>query len=342
MKNLIYPLTCLAVLLANSARADDLPFFSSLRAEISSQLTVASNTLPLNKKLITALGANLKLIDRTKTNLIAGSASLGTLAKGLGRTSLSNTFLPILTDTRSVYLDTIETQKGGLEQRLVTTFPGTTRTAANTALNKLAAALDGAKTNTIFTASLTSLSKAAKALATAEKSVIKAETAPPGADFLTATITESNQGVTVFKPLKKTILEASYDPFSGEIDIDAGELKKLTGGRVQVRFLSLSAQVSGEGTHTLSLTNANESYAIYQRGIVFNINAPYPEIESEQNFMTVDPINHRLGTGTLTISVNLDANIVWGDFTFTAKSSEDAALEATMTGSFLLRLQTFE
>jgi hypothetical protein len=342
MKNLIHPLICLALLFTHVARAEELPFFGSLRAQIVSQLTIASNNLPLDKKLVTGLGANLKLIDKTKPNLISGTAALGTLAKGLGRTSLSNTFLPIVVSTRADYLDFIETEKGLLEERLADTVPGKARTAAGTSLDKLSAAIEAANTNANLTGSLKSLSKAATALGTAQKSVIKAETAKPGADFLLATITESNQGATTFKPTQKTILDATYDPFSGEIDIDGGEMKSLGGGRVQVRFLSLAAIVPGEGTHTLSLTNANDGYAIYERGIVLNINAPYPEVESQETYLTVDPVNHRLGTGTMTITLDLDANLVWGEFTFTAKGMEDSNLAVSMTGSFLVRLEVFE
>jgi len=81
---------------------------------------------------------------------------------------------------------------------------------------------------------------------------------------------------------------------------------------------------------------------LYERGIVLNINAPYPEVESQETYLTVDPVNHRLGTGTMTITLDLDANLVWGEFTFTAKGMEDSNLEVSMTGSFLVRLEVFE
>ena len=73
MNKLVYPLACLAVLLANMARGDDLPFFSPLREEVANQLTVASNTVPLDKKLLASLRSNLKSIDKTKPTLTAGS-----------------------------------------------------------------------------------------------------------------------------------------------------------------------------------------------------------------------------------------------------------------------------
>jgi hypothetical protein len=342
MYKLILPLACVAVLFANIARGDDLPFFSSLREEIASQLTIASNTVPLDKKLLASLRSNLKIVDKTKPTLIAGSGALGTLAKGLGKTSLSNAFLPILTGIRTVYIDTMETQMDGLADRLADTIPGKAQTSAQTALDKAATAIDAVGTNSNFALSLKALSTAAKALAAAEKSVAKAETAKPGPNFITATITETDQGTTALKPLKGT-LEAFYDDFDGTIEIDVAELTKLSGGRVQTRMLEITAEVPDEGAYELSLTD--EAVAWYQR-IVSPSFAEFeeeePDFEFYENFFTIDPFNQTLGTGTLTITVDFEANIVWGTCSFTAGGSENAGLEATVTGSFLVRLSTYE
>lgn len=342
MKKFIYPLTCLTLLFTNPSRGDDLPFFSSLRQEITIQLTLASNTPPLNKKLINGLQANLKLIDRTKPTLLTGGSSLGTLAKSLSKTSLSNTFLPILIDTRAAYIDAMETEISALMDQLADTIPGKARSAAQTAIGKVLAVIENVKTNASLAGSLGSLKKAATALVAAEKAVVKAETAPPGPNFLTATVTESNQGTFTFMPTKKTILDAYYDEFSGEIDIDAGNLRSLEDRRAHVGLLSIVGIVPGEGTYTLSLTNVNQGYATYESAIVPDIKAPEPDLESYEFYATVDPINRRLGTGTLTITVDLEANIVWGEFAFTATGSEDSDLQVRMTGSFLVRLEMFE
>jgi len=342
MKKLLASISCLVVLFTNAARGDDLPFFSTLREEIVNQLTIASNNLALNKKLISTLASNLKTLDKTKPTLVTGSDALGTLAKALAKTSLSNTFLPIVTGIRTVYLDTMEDKMEELDERLSHTMPGKKQTAAKTTLDKATIAIDAVGTNSNFTLSLKALSKAAKAVATAEKDVVKAETAKPDANFLTATIIESNQGVTLLKSTK-TFLDAYYDPFFGEIAIEAADLKKLKGGPVQLRGLSIAAMVPGEGTHTLSLTN--ESNAYYQRIIAPNIREfeeEEPEFDFEELYLTVDPFNERLGTGSLTITLDLDANIVWGTFTFTATGRENSELEVSMTGSFLVRLTTFD
>ena len=342
MKKLLVSLSCLVVLFTNAARADDLPFFSTLREEIVNQLTIASNNLALNKKLISTLASNRKTLDKTKPTLVTGSDALGTLARALAKTSLSNTFLPIVTGIRTVYLETMDDKMEELEERLSHTIPGKAQTTAQTDLGKATIAIDAVGTNSNFALSLKALSKAATALAKAEKSVAKAETAKPGANFLTATITESNQGVTLLNSTK-TFLDAYYDPIFGEIDIEAADLKKLGGGPVQLRGLSLAAIVPGEGTHTLSLTN--ESNAYYQRIIAPNIREfeeEEPDFDFQELYLTVDPFNQRLGTGTLTITLDLDANIVWGTFTLTATGSENSDLAVSMTGSFLIRLTTFD
>jgi len=329
------------------SRADDVPFFSSLREEVFNQLIIASNAVPLDKKILATLRSNLKTIDNTKLTLTAGSGALSTLAKSFSKLALSNTFLPIVVDTRDTYLEVIESEKAALEERLADTIPGKTQTSAQTAINKLAIALEGSETNVNLTLSLKSISAAAKALAAAAKAVMKAETAKPGPNFITATVTESGQAVAVLKPLKGT-LEAYYDDFDGSIVIEVGELAKLSGGRVQTRFLEITATVPGEGRHELSLTN--EAYAIYQRIVspsFAEFDEEEPEFEFYESFFTIDPFNEALGTGTLTITVELDEldptkGIVWGTYSFTASGSENTELEATVTGSFLVRLSTYE
>ena len=337
MKNLLFTLTCLALLFANSARADEVPYFANLRSELVSQLTLASNTMPVNKKLMVSLRSSLKLVDRTKTNLISGSSALSTLAKSLGRTSLSNTFHPILTDTRAVYLEVIGAAISPLESRLADTIPGKAKTAARKSIDKTLAILENAETNAIFSASLRSLGKAATGLSLAQRAVARAETARPGRDFLLATITEPNHGTNRFIP-GKGLLDATYDPLDGNLNIEFGIVKSLGKRRTLIRFLSLNAIITDTGTYTLSLTNDNEGYALYQRAVVVNINAEEPEVESEDLYLTIEPFNRRLGTGTLTIKVDLEAKIVWGSFEFTALHTENPELEVAMTGSFLVRL----
>jgi hypothetical protein len=337
MKKLLYPLICLAVLCTNIGRADDLPFFSSLRNEVANQQTVVSNTPPLDKKLAAALRTNLKLIDRTKPTLVNGTTALGALAKNLGRTSLSNTFLPIVTDARSVYADAMDLETDALDNRLADTIPGKARAAAQAALDKLRAAIDDARTNANFTLALRSLSVAAKAVGTAQKAVAKAESAPPGPGFLSATITESNQGVTTFLPTRFDLSDAAtYDPFFGELDIIVADRKSLGSGRAQGRLLSIYAYLPGEGAYTLSLTNTEESFAIYERVIASGSEL---EVEFYEKYQTVDPLNNPLGTGTLTITLDLDARIVWGEFTFTATGVNDTNLTVSASGTFLLRLE---
>lgn len=347
MKPFLISLSVLLLCLGNLCRADAVPFFSSLREEVVSQLTVASNAVPLDKKLLASLRSNLKSIDKTKPTLIAGSGALGTLAKSLGKTSLSNAFLAIVMDIRTTYLDVIDSEKDLLEERLADTMPGSTQNKAQAAIDKLALALEAAETNEVLVLSLKSLNKAAKELDKATKAVVKAETAKPGKDFILATITETGQATTTLKPLKGT-LEAFYDEFDGTIEIDVGELTKLSGGRVQTRMLEIFATIPGEGTHTLSVTD--EAVAWYQRIVspsLAEFEEEEPEFEFFEDFFTVNPFNQTLGSGTLTITVEFDEldptkGIVWGTFNFTASGSENTELEATVTGSFLVRLSTYD
>lgn len=348
MQKSFAPLTCLFLLLTVTGRADDLPFFSALRAEIVNQQTIASNTAPLDKKLVAALNTNLKLIDRTKPTLVHGSTALGVLAKNLGRTSLSNVFLPLLTDARNAYADALDAEADALESRLADTIPGKARAAAEAALARLRTGIDDARTNANFTLALKSLTKAAKAVAAAQKAVTKAESAPPGAGFLSATITESNQGVTPFQPTPRDLSSAAdYDPFSGDLHIIVSDRKNLGGGQLQGRLLTFIANLPGSGTYTLGLTNLAESVAIYERLVGRNVNSENPDIDFYEQYATVNLFNATLGGGTLTLTLDLDAMVVWGEFSFTAiglnhEGLNEPNLTVSITGSFFLRVEIFE
>ena len=264
------------------------------------------------------------------------------LAKNLGRTAPSNTFLPILTDTRDVYADAMAAEIPPLEGRLAAVFPGKAQTAALIAIARLSAAIDDARTNANFTVALKSLSNAAKALAVAQKAVVKAETARPGPSFVTATITESNFGVTTLKAAGSDYLDASYYTSDGVINIFAGDLKSLGGGRVRLRLLTLIAIAPAPGSYTFSLTNSEQSFATYDSGIYRNINAEEPDVDFEENFSTIDTTNDRFGTGTLNITFDQEAKLLWGDFTFTATGKTDSDLTVSITGSFLVRVEVFD
>lgn len=347
MKSFFISLIGLFSLCSVVSRADDVPFFSTLREEVFNQLTIASNAVPQDKKLLAALRSNLKTIDKTKLTLIAGSGALGTLAKSFSKSALSNTFLPIVVDTRTTYLATMDSEKSQLEERLADTIPGKSQDKAQAIIDKLALLMEDTETNAVLALSLKSLNKAAKELDKAGKAVAKAETAKPGSDFFTASITETGQGTTALKPLKGT-LEAFYDDVFGTIEIDVGELTKLSGGRVQTRMIEITATVPGEGTYELSLTN--EAYAIYQRIVspsLAEFEEEEPNFEFLETFFTIDPINETLGSGNLIITVQLDEldptkGIVWGTYSFSASGSENTELEATVTGSFLVRLSTYD
>ena len=70
MKKLFLTLTLIAAAFVPQARADlALPFFGGLRAEVLSQLNLATNGVPApDKKLVASLKKALTTIDKTKTN----------------------------------------------------------------------------------------------------------------------------------------------------------------------------------------------------------------------------------------------------------------------------------
>jgi hypothetical protein len=199
----------------------------------------------------------------------------------------------------------------------------------------LRVATDGARTNTVLSLALKALSAAAKAEAAAQKAVAKAEAAQPGASFASATITETDYGVVTITATK-SFVEGWYDPTTGELNIQLAQVKKLPDGSFEGRSLDLFAELTESGQYVLSLTN--EAYAYYIHGIVRNPFAEEPEILFNESYYTIDAVNARLGTGTMTVKLDLTANVAWGTFTLTASGASDTNRTVSVTGSFLVRL----
>ena len=92
MKHLFLTLVlCSAIFLPSAHAASGL--FDSLRAEVLNQLNIATNGVEEpDKKLVSALRKALTTIDKTKPDFASLAKALGTLAKGLNRTAVSNEF----------------------------------------------------------------------------------------------------------------------------------------------------------------------------------------------------------------------------------------------------------
>ena len=308
MKHLLLILALTTAALAPQARALHLlPYLGDLRAEVTNQLTIASNNVAANKRLIATLKGALKGIDNTKpSNYVAGATSLGALAKKLNRTVVSNAFNTILHDTSDTYVDDLLDAEGDLADRLDTTYLGKAHTAASTSLGKLLAAIEGANTNANLLTALKSLSTAAKNLGAAQKLVLKAENAPPPPSGFTATITGA-----VSRSFK-AIGMAISSPVPNNFNVIASQ--PLTHAPYGQRIISFSIinLVSGNNVIPLGPGSSDVATFIYQEG------ATGDSFKSE--------------TGSVTVNYNPAAKTLAGSIDFMGKNSGGQFVH--VTGSF--------
>ncbi|MEO6034849.1 MAG: hypothetical protein ABIQ35_06315, partial [Verrucomicrobiota bacterium] len=133
----------LCAFLAQKLPAASMPaYFNDLRGQISSQVSVATNSAAPNKKLAKSLKRSLFLIDRdSSTNLLNHTRTLELVASTLNKTSISNVFDAGLQSVVNKYYDAFTATKAAL------VFPANLRPVKLKNIDLLTAALKGADTN---------------------------------------------------------------------------------------------------------------------------------------------------------------------------------------------------
>jgi hypothetical protein len=129
MKCLLLTLVLCSAIFIPSARAvDSPPYFGSLRAEVLNQLNLATNVVEPDKKLVSALRKALTAIDKTKPDYASGSKSLGKIASGLNRTSVSNVFVAVFQSAVVDYVGALTGEEAALAARLAAAYPSKSKT----------------------------------------------------------------------------------------------------------------------------------------------------------------------------------------------------------------------
>jgi hypothetical protein len=304
MKCLLLTLALFAAIFVPSERAAAaLPYFETVRAQVLSQLDLATNGVAEpDKKLVSALQKALTAIDKTKPDYASGAKSLGKLAKALNRTSVSNVFAPVFESTVADYVGALMGEEDALAARLAATFPSKSRTSAELALVRLLAALDSANATDDIILAAKALGTAAKEFGAATKFTVQAEDVPPPPASITANVTGATTvsintqgaGVTAGAPGNFALLGAQA------IINPPGQ-----------RGISFSLSGVTEGTHAATLSNGTITI---QSG--FSASA------------------YTGGTGTANVTLNSAARSLFGTFTFTANGSGGTVGTVTVTGSF--------
>lgn len=318
------------------AVADTLPFLSSLRHEVTNQLTIQSNlvaaaTNKAQAKLPKSLAGKLKLalrtIDRTKTNYAAGAKTLSTLNKSFARSALSNEFNPLLDATFDQYIDALNDEIDDAEDRINAAYPGRSRDAALKALARMIAYVDSATTNTNFLRALKALGSAAKGEALVEKATVRAENAPlPPAQYK-ATINGAIYGNFNFTP--KVVGQEAFAavhsvPLNNLIMNGVNGVRSGSGfsTKITMRTLTITIPNLVDGTTTYPVGTGSGHVSV-----IYSV--------SKGGVSGVEGADGYTGTsGTLTVTVNKAAKTAVGTFSFTAPGENTPTTASTSNGSF--------
>lgn len=286
------------------------PYLDPVRSEITNQLTIASNTVPVDKKLITSLKSALSKLNKPGTaSLVGDTKLLSTLAPAFNKTSLSNNFYLLFNGAADNYLALLLANAGSSSNALGATYPSGSRTAAQKKLDALFVSLVNAG-NALDLKTITKLlSSASTALVITDKLIDKAESVPPPPSSCTARVTGA-----VTHSFKDTQVGVSSYGGGNFFVICQQVITRPFGQRIIT--LGFSGLVEGNNTLSFAGPGADADYVYSQLPL------------SGESF--------RAQTGTVQVNYNSAAKILSGTFTFTGEGQENPA-SATVTGSFVFR-----
>ena len=288
------------------------PFLTSVRTEVTNQLNIVTNTVPLDTKRLAVLKAALKSIDRTTaTNLTTDVQTLNVLVVGLGKSSLSNTFLPLLDNAADQYYDVIADGYESLTNRIVLALPSGTHTAADKNLALLLTTLQKAGSTNLF-AAVKLIGQAASKLKTCTLLVTRAEAVLPGPNAFTAMI-----GSTAYSlrgelgPGHPSGVRADYTDATHILVITGS---KLVGANAKLINITIGSVTNGVTVHTFG---GGGSTAV----------ASYSAVGLSGNGTSTST------DGTITVNMNEAKRVFSGSYSFNIAGTAGNSL---VKGTFLL------
>ena len=311
MKRIALLLTLLVLAFGSTARANAIPTgFGTIRAEIVNQLTIASNNIAgntnvlANKQLLAPLKKALALIDKPSTPSVINDTKILSLLAPLGKTSLSNTFSPLLNTSLNSYLALLYSSAGTSSNHLAGTYPSGTHTAAGNKLVALYNQLLNADNLSDLIAAAKQLAAAAKTLGVVDALVVKAGNAPAPK----ATITGNVTGAVHYSGLQ-TLAAVIQETGGGNFIIN-GLTRPSIHGAIGITFVVLGVP---NGTTTVQV----------DEGILNVLTIPSPRVFSQGAVK-----------GTATVTYNSATKAVFGTYTFNAVDDNNAGAHVTVTGTF--------
>jgi len=188
-------------IITQTAQANSVGLLVGLYNSVSNQLSIVSNTPPVDSKLAKSLNAALSTIQKSGggTDLVSAVKGLGTVVTTVNRTSVSNalylevkaTLLSCVAGYASIG-HTYSNQVAGL-------FPSAARTSVLNGVSNLLATLSNISSMPNMATAVKALSGVSKQLTTIQKAVPGAQGAPAPAASVTATVVISGSPNFSFK-----------------------------------------------------------------------------------------------------------------------------------------------
>ncbi|MDB6171500.1 MAG: hypothetical protein JWL59_811 [Chthoniobacteraceae bacterium] len=299
------------VFLMTGNAAPSHPFLDPIRAELNKQLALVPSTTAADRKLISKLKSALKAIDKPGTsNLGTDVKALNLLINSLGKTTLKDTFEPLLDTAFDKYVAVLVTAGADLDVRLDKLPDSSFNVSARKALDALLELIESVKTNNDLVSAVKALGKAAAKFTITDTLTSKAEHPPVGANMMTATVNGA-----AFKALPQ-VLTAGYNP-AAHLIILAGN--SLVGTTVSSMTLTIGNLTEGTSTHTFA-ENGNDAIGTFTKanlgGLLFGAVSR---------------------SGTITITHDSAKKVVSGTFSFVGNDDANAHLTTVSNGKFVLR-----
>jgi len=220
MKKLLVVAFIGVLTLTQTSRAA-VPLLSGLYNSVSNQLSIVSNTVPVDAKLAKSLTGALSAIQKSGggTNAATAVKGLGSVVKIVNRTSVSNAVAASVNSTlvsiANQYVGTANT----LSNQVANLFPSTAQTAVFNGTSNLIASVNSINSNPDINAALKALTGLAKQVTAIQKNVAAAQKVPSPAASLTATVVISGSPTFNFKAQGLTAQQFS----SGNFGINAAQ-----------------------------------------------------------------------------------------------------------------------
>jgi hypothetical protein len=227
------------------------PYFGPVRDELAAQITLVTNTLPLDKKLQGALKSALAQIDKPGTPSLANDLKiLGAVVPAINKTSAANVFHASLDGAVNNYLESVYDLADASKTKLAPAYPSKANDSAQKSLDALYATLLSAHSSVDMGAATKLIVKALSQWTATEKLIVSALKVPAPPNGVTANVTGASKWS--FKSTQ-AVAVGGYPSNNVTVNSVQAILKSPYG----MRSITFSMYGLHEGANTLSVSSSD-------------------------------------------------------------------------------------